>query len=290
MQWIDVDSKKMDTGRAAPHPCPRGADETLGEVIQRRAKRIVEDDSPQDPVVLHQPGIVDLMRRRHVVGDHDDRRQLMNPLADFVSTLQLIEKVGHRQLVVGILDLVERGRIDLCALRGLDLHPLLFSILSRALLHAFAHLALGIRRIGTVAFATVRGGADRHAVAAIGPTGAPVEMIFVLRLPYDLRIGARGFIRLVSASPHVVFEFLHGAALLRDRARGVPANLLRRERDRVHQVANLVRLRLPSLAVGHQDAEVDRVLREHVERVAFGEQLFQLAQQLIEPARAFGLR
>ena len=55
-----------------------GADEALGQVLQRRPERVVEDRPAQDPVVLDQPGIVDLVRRGHVVGDQDHRRELVD--------------------------------------------------------------------------------------------------------------------------------------------------------------------------------------------------------------------
>ena len=60
-----------------------------------------------------EPGVVDLVRRRHVVRHQDDRRELVDPLADLVRALQLVEQVGDRQLVVRVLDLVEGRRLGL---------------------------------------------------------------------------------------------------------------------------------------------------------------------------------
>ena len=39
-----------------------GADEALRQVVERRPERVVEDRAAEDPVVLDQPGVVDLVR------------------------------------------------------------------------------------------------------------------------------------------------------------------------------------------------------------------------------------
>ena len=59
--------------------------------------------------MLYEPRVVDFVRRGHIVGDEDDRRELVDALADPVGALQLIEQVGDGQLVVRVLDLVELG-------------------------------------------------------------------------------------------------------------------------------------------------------------------------------------
>ena len=86
------------------------------------------------------------------------------------------------------------------------------------------------------------------------------------------------------AGLEVVLDLLYRSRLLGDRAGGVAPDLLGRERDRADEVADLVLLGLPGLAVGHHDPEVDGVLGEHVEGVALGEQFLHLDEELRQPA------
>ena len=41
-------------------------------------ERVVEDRAAEDPVVLDEPGVVDLVGRRHLVRDQDHRRELVD--------------------------------------------------------------------------------------------------------------------------------------------------------------------------------------------------------------------
>ena len=98
--------------------------------------------------MLDEPRVVDLVRRRDVVGDEDHRGQLLDPLADPVRALQLVEHVGDGQLVVGVLDLVERRLLELLRLARVDLDPVLLAELLRALQDVLAKVALrALRRL-----------------------------------------------------------------------------------------------------------------------------------------------
>ena len=128
--------------------------------------------------------------------------------------------------------------------------------------------------------AAALGRGHSNALAAEGFVARHVEVGLLLRLVDDLVVGARGVARLGSASVEVVVEFLVAPRLLDHRPRRVAPDLLRRERDGLDELADLVLLRFPGLAIGDQHAEVDGVFREHVERMSLGQQLLQLGQEL----------
>ena len=181
---------------------------------------------------------------RHGVGDQDHGRELVDALADPVLALQLVEQVGDGQLVVGVLDLVERRGFRFRRLAAVDLHAVLLPILLRALEHALAHLLLGLSRILAGFTAAALRGCDGEAVAAEGFLRAHVEVRLLLRPLDDLAVRARRVAGLGSARLETVLDLLGRARLLRHNARRVAANLLRRERDGAHEVADLVLLRL----------------------------------------------
>ena len=155
-----------------------GAYEPFREVLERGPERVVEDRSSENPVVLDEPGVVDLLGGRHGVGDEDHGRELVDALADPVLALQLVEQIGDRQLVVGVLDLVERRGFRFRRLAAVDLHAMLLPILLRALEHALAHLLLGLSRILAGFTAAALRGCDGEAVAAEGFCALMLKCVF----------------------------------------------------------------------------------------------------------------
>ena len=169
-----------------------GADEALGEVVERRPERVVEDHAPDDPVVRDQPGVVDRMRRRHLVGDEHDRRELVDRLADAIDALQLVEQVGDSEFVVRVLDLVERRGLGLLGDARVDLRAMLLLVLLRALDDAFTEVLLGVLGRGRLVVALAHRAGELHGVVtARRPLRGRAEVLAVLRAFDDFLLGAR---------------------------------------------------------------------------------------------------
>ena len=164
------------------------------------------------------------------------------------------------ELVVGVLDLVERRLLELLRLARVDLDPVLLAVLLRALQHALAKFPLRRARIAWPA---------RRRTLCVDSTcqrpSPPIDSFavtlkFVFSCAFSTIWDSTRDVSLDSVRRvcRLVLELLRRPRLLGDLPGRVAPDLLRRERNGGDQVADLVVLGLPRLPVRHHDPEVDR--------------------------------
>ena len=132
--------------------------EFAAEIGERGQEAVVQDHALEDPVVPHQPGLVDFVRRGNIVGDQDDRRCPVERFTDKVAALQLVEQVGDGKLVVRVADFAGAGRLEFAALLGRDLKAVLVAIFLCGLDHGLPLIALRVPRIHALILVQMRAG------------------------------------------------------------------------------------------------------------------------------------
>ena len=164
---------------------------------------------------VDEPRVIDLVRRGHGIRDEDDRCETVQPFADLVLALQLVEQVRDGELVVRVLDLVKARRFGLRRLRDVHFHPVLLAVLLRAPQHALAEIPLGSRRVLPRLAATALRRGDRHSLATEGLARreievGPLQCAFATISPSTRVVSADSLLRVwrLSSSSFVARVFL----------------------------------------------------------------------------------
>ena len=182
---------------------------------------------------------------------------------------------------------MERGLLALRTLGDLDLRAVLLPILPRALQHVLVEFFFHLRGVLAGRASAAFGRADVEPLSAPVLVSLHVKVRLLRGLVDNLAVRATRGALFVLERLDIVFEFLGRARLLGHRARRVSKNLPRREWDRLHQVAHLVLLRNPRLAIREEQPEIDCVPGEDVEHVAaVREHLVHLGEERGQTARS----
>ena len=210
--------------------------------------------------MLDEPRVVDLVRGGHVVRDEDDRRQLVDPLADPVRALQLVEQYVTVSSSLGFWISWNARLLELLAIRSCRSRPGAAGG-TPARSSARSRGSRALTRSDCLSCSPPKFCVDSTCHASFSPNDSfavTLKFVLLLRLLDDLGLHTRRVARLGPPRLELVLELLRGARLLGHLAGRVAPDLLRRERDRGDQVADLVVLGHPGLPVGHHDPEVDR--------------------------------
>ncbi len=184
-----------------------------------------------------------------------------------VAPLQFVEQVGDGQFVVRVADLALFGGLDLRAVAGLDLNLALVAVLLGALSDGLPERLFSVLGAGGRVPADV----GRHApapdlvVEAAGRRKREISLDF--RACDDLGLVALGVVGILLAHLLVGFHLLAAHRSLDHLPRRVADRFLRGQRDRLGQSTGLISDWLPPLAVGDEQAEVDRTGGEDRARV-----------------------
>ena len=178
-------------------------------------------------------------RRRHFLRHEDDRHDPVELLGDAIALLELVEQVGHRQLVVRVHDRAGLRRLaarwsdsvvdlDACVLSVYSCTA--FSTASRKSFRFWADSLLASTPNVVVALPS-------EMPMSKSPSAAEPEIGLALRLRHDVRLDARGRSLLVVERGVVLPRLLARPACVAFGLDRVPALLLGREGDRLDELA-----------------------------------------------------
>src|SRR5688572_21445004 len=168
------------------------ADAPVREVVQRGAETVVQQVAVDDPVVGDDPRLGNLVRRRHGLGDQDDRLHPVELFRDPIAALQLVEKTRHRELLVRVDDAPGLVVLRRRALLGVDLEAALLLVILHRLEHRLAEVLAAARGLLLRLDAERRGRlalGDADVVAALG---AQTEVGLALGVRHDFGLDSRG--------------------------------------------------------------------------------------------------